>query len=369
MLYQRSNGRYYAQFDDATRWPRLKQVALGTSDRRDAERALVRLEDAVAEGRYDPWQAGRSTRSSVPHPAQRPSLDSCALNVQVAAFVTARAHLSPYTRAKYRSVLGLLADHVGAHRDVRSLSARDLQGFLDGGERKAVTRKTYATTLSPFFAWLVEGGVISANPVGQIALARVPSTAPRFLLPDDIDAICEAIEKRRSDPHVRKDNGIWLVPIVRANAYLGLRAGEVVNLRWEDVDLRRRRLRVANSETFLTKSGKERLLPLCTAVVDILRELPRRSVFVFPNSSGTQLHRQYLSRAFKQAARAAGLPNAHFHATRHTAASWLMMQGASIEAVRQYLGHSSVTVTERYAHLSEQAYARQITEALNAMCL
>jgi site-specific recombinase XerD len=95
--------------------------------------------------------------------------------------------------------------------------------------------------------------------------------------------------------------------------------------------------------------------------------LERRSEFVFPNYSGTQLHRQYLSRRFKHFVREAKLPEViNFHSTRHTAASWLAERGASIEAIRLYLGHSSVRVTERYMHLAPDAYANEIHAALSA---
>lgn len=155
---------------------------------------------------------------------------------------------------------------------------------------------------------------------------------------------------------------------MRANVYLGLRAGELVNVRWEHVDLDRRTLLVANTDTFTTKAARERTLPLAMPVMDVLSGLERRAEWVFPNASGWQLHRKYLSRAFKRYVVAAGLPEyINFHTTRHTCASWLAERGASVEAIRSYLGHSSVAVTERYMHLSPSSLAAQVAAAFDSV--
>ena len=98
----------------------------------------------------------------------------------------------------------------------------------------------------------------------------------------------------------------------------------------------------------------------------MLSGLERRCEYVFPNYGGDKLHPQYLSRRFKHYARKTGLPeHVSFHTTRHTALSWLAMKGASTEAVRLYAGHSSVSVTEKYMHLSPSAYHDQVTQAFD----
>ncbi len=96
----------------------------------------------------------------------------------------------------------------------------------------------------------------------------------------------------------------------------------------------------------------------------MLEELERRCEYVFPNYGGTKLHKEYLSRRFKHFARLTGLPEfINFHSTRHTCASWLAQQGCSIEAIRRYMGHSSITVTQKYMHLSPDGFAEQIERA------
>ncbi len=102
-------------------------------------------------------------------------------------------------------------------------------------------------------------------------------------------------------------------------------------------------------------------MPACSHVLKVFERLDRTSGFVFPSFNGNQLHRQYLSRRFKHFVRKAGLDERfNFHSLRHTAITWLISNGASLEAARIYAGHSSVRVTEVYGHLPEKEYGNQI---------
>ncbi len=272
------------------------------------------------------------------------------------------------TKERYRSIVERFCEHAGPGRWPESITTDDVQGFIASSRTKPITRFNYRRALSTFFKWLVERGDMSANPATAVRLERVPSKHPQYLRPEEVDALCSVVQSQQDLPHVEAGTGLWLIPIIRANVYLGLRAGELVNLKWSDIDLDAQKLWVRNSESFTTKSGKQRTLPLCQPVVRVLEDLERPSEFVFPNHSGGQLHRQYLSRRFKHFVRAAGLNETiHFHTTRHTAASWLSQQGASIEAIRLYMGHSSVTVTQRYMHLAPDALADQIVKAFRGV--
>lgn len=344
---------YCASFYSSKRSPKQKQLALGTKIKREAERLLHDLEADFDRGSFDPWDDKQPQHEA----------DLRVLQKAVDAFIDSRSNLSPYTITKYRSVLGLLVEHLGECFRVQRITADRIQEFLGSTDKQPVTKKTYNGTLSPFFNWLIARDVIENNPTEHVRLQRVPQKFPRFLKPGDVGKICEAIKARQKEAHVSSDAGEWLLPVVQANVYLGLRAGELVNLRWEHVDLERRTLRVANSEKFETKSGKERTIPLSDPVVKILADLDDSTDYVFPSHNGAQIHRHYLSRAFTKYARSAGVTNVSFHTTRHTACSWLAMQGASAEAIRLFAGHSSITVTQRYMHLSPEAHFTQVNAA------
>ncbi len=349
---------YHLAFYDLTRQPARKQVPLRTKSEHEAVRLQVRLEDAYATGSFDPWAATPHTR--------RASNDR--LEAAAEAFIATRSNLSPYTIKKYRSVLGLLVEFLGGEADVHRITTEDVHRFLDNTPKRAITKRTYVTTLSPFFTWLNEGVGVENNPIQALRLERVPNKFPRFLSTADLERIVEAIRREEQLTHVEAGTSLWLLPIVQANVYLGLRAGELVNLRWEHVDLERRVLHVANTETFRTKSQRDRSLPLCQAVMQVLSSLDARTPYVFPSHTGGKLGRQYLSRRFKHFARLAGLSEEiNFHATRHTAASWLAQAGCNIEALRLYMGHSSVTVTQKYMHLSQQTFAKEIHDVFDRL--
>lgn len=268
--------------------PKRKQLALGTKIRREAERRLHELEEE--------FEAAGSILGNKRE--DEPGADLSLLQPAAAAFIDSRSNLSPYTIKKYESVLGLLVEHLGEGFPVQRITPARIQEFFDSTDKQPLTKKTYTGTLSPFFNWLREREVTADNPTEQVRLQRVPQKFPRFLRTKDVQEICKVIRDRQQDKHVAEDAGEWLVPIVRANVYLGLRAGELVNLRREDVDLERRTLRVANSEAFSPKSGKEPTIPLCDPIAKILRGLARSTEYVFPSNNGAQIHRHYLSRAF-----------------------------------------------------------------------
>ncbi len=354
-LYPR-NDWYYAQFFDPERKPTRKQIALKTKRRREAERLCAKLEADVERGQFDPWDPKPCTAAH----------DLSVLGSAVATFLDSRANLSPHTVRRYSSVLGGLVSHLGPAVSVQSLTVRHVSSYLDATSTKPVTKHSYRRAMRTFFRWLVERDAIAEDVTGALRLERVPQKFPRFLTPDDVAAVCEAIERSANRKHVAADTSRWLLPIIKANVYLGLRAGEVVNARWDDLDLVHGTLTVVNRDGFTTKGGSERVLPLCDPVTDIFGTLERRCDWLFPNHGGSQLHRAYLSRRFKHFARVAGLTEEiNFHATRHTSASWLAQRGASVEAIRRYMGHSSIAVTQRYMHLSRDGFSDQILRAFS----
>ncbi|MCH8124058.1 MAG: hypothetical protein IH853_13175 [Bacteroidetes bacterium] len=97
----------------------------------------------------------------------------------VEAFLFTRANLSPQSIQKNSSVLGQFVAFLGTEQLVCQIGTDQIQTFLFARERQPVTRKTYSTTLSPFFNWLIENGAISHNPVLNVRLERVPTKLPR----------------------------------------------------------------------------------------------------------------------------------------------------------------------------------------------
>lgn len=136
--------------------------------------------------------------------------------------------------------------------------------------------------------------------------------------------------------------------------YTGCSKNELLKLEWSRVDLERRLLRLGAAHT---KGGKPRVVPLSdlalqalTVQRDWVRWYAPQSPWVFATQAGGRL--TTVQKAFQAACRRAGIDDFRVHDMRHTFASWLVMAGTSLQVVKELLGHSSVTVTERYAHLA-----------------
>jgi integrase len=149
--------------------------------------------------------------------------------------------------------------------------------------------------------------------------------------------------------------------LVRAAAYAGLRRGELVALRWRDVDFAGRKIVVRRSlsgdtELPSTKSRRARDVPLAAQAAAALDRLSRRHEFtgpddyVFANRLGRRLDPSALRRRFERARDAAGLEPLRFHDLRHTYGSLLVAGGIDLASVKAAMGHSRITTTERYLH-------------------
>lgn len=155
----------------------------------------------------------------------------------------------------------------------------------------------------------------------------------------------------------------WLRPVVVSALHSGARQGELLGLTWGDVDLARGLL------TFrVTKNGEARRVKMSTTVRTAIEGLPQGvpAASVFRNKSGQPLHRDGLTWSFRRAVRLAGLTGFRFHDLRHSAASFMVQKGIPLNTVRDILGHSSLGMTLRYAHLApdHQSEAMAAMDAL-----
>jgi integrase len=128
---------------------------------------------------------------------------------------------------------------------------------------------------------------------------------------------------------------------------------ELTTLDWSQIDLNKRLIHIQNTDTFTTKTKKNRVIPISDMVVEALGD--GGTGLVFRTWEGHAWTLDYVSHRFRRCIRKAGLPTRyHFHTLRHTFASWLAQEGVSIYEIGQLLGHASVTTTQIYAHLQPQ---------------
>lgn len=174
-------------------------------------------------------------------------------------------------------------------------------------------------------------GLINANPAAKVKLPKLPQGRTKYLSPTELKA---ALEKAHD----------WMRAPIALAAFTGMRRGEILGLRWQDVDLAGRRVYLHE-----TKNGTLRVVPLNDLALGVLQSIPQgeHTEAVLPGVDGHKLT-VYTRRLFS----GLKIQGASFHTLRHTAGSWLAMSGADLYAVGQFLGHKTPRMTQRYAHLS-----------------
>jgi integrase len=223
---------------------------------------------------------------------------------------------------------------------------------------------------------------LSGNPVTDADKRREPSPgALVFYSPAEIEAIARAFADGRhrdarfpavsdSERSARQAEDHQDAEIIRVAAYAGLRQGELLALRWRDVDFAGSALTVARAMSAgvesTTKSGHVRRVPLADQAAAALDRLSRREHFtapgelVFCNVLGRPLDGSALRRRYRRAQLAAEVRPLRFHDLRHTFGSLLAARGVDVVTIQKAMGHSALRTTGRYLHArpaSEQAHA------------
>jgi len=184
------------------------------------------------------------------------------------------------------------------------------------------------------FSLAIKWGKTAKNPVKEVKLFKVNNKRLRFLIEEEVQRLIECCSDE-------------LKTIVVTAVYTGMRRGEILNLRWSDIDFRKRLIMIDDS-----KGGVPRQIPINDLLMRTLSELHLRSSgdFVFLNKYGKP-YRDIRS-AFKTALKKAGINDFTFHDLRHTFASHLVMSGVDLVTVKELLGHKTIQMTMRYSHLS-----------------
>jgi integrase len=137
-------------------------------------------------------------------------------------------------------------------------------------------------------------------------------------------------------------------PVVITALNTGMRRGEILELRWENVDFKRRFIRVERS-----KNGRSRKVPMnSTLAAELSRLRENGTLYVFTQRAGERL--KSIVTAFQTACRHAAIGHVRFHDLRHTFATNLVMNGVDLVTVKEILGHSDISMTVRYSHPSDE---------------
>jgi integrase len=279
----------------------------------------------------------RQKALSVPPAAAGPSVmtfaEACARYLQRKArkktLQTDRTYLKMFaaTFGETTQITEITAKRISAWRDARLAAISPQSG-------KPYTAAAVNRPLSTLSALLHlardEWETLPSTP--KIRREQEPQGRVRWLEPDDetrLMAACRASRNRR------------LAEFVTVAHETGLRLGELLGLTWErSIDLSRGVIRLE-----MTKSGKRREVPMRQVVYEIFAAMPEpRQGRVWP--------RKTVRRGWEAAVERAGLEDFRFHDLRHSFASWWVMRSGSLQALKEVLGHHSLNMTLRYAHLA-----------------
>jgi integrase len=229
-------------------------------------------------------------------------------------------------------------DQIGP-AEIETYKAKKLNAKL---ARKSINN--HLTVLRKIISTAVEWGLLQSVP--RIVWLRPAPPEFDFLTFEEADRLMAAA------------TGEWCAMITVA-VRTGLPLGELRALRWQDVDLVGGRIVVRRaawgSIIASPKNGRSREIALSKQAAAALREHPRRRELVFSAPDGSLLTRDATKWPLWNACKHAGLRRIGWHSLRHAFASHLVMRGAPINAVQELLGHSTIEMTMRYAHLSPDA--------------
>jgi integrase len=183
----------------------------------------------------------------------------------------------------------------------------------------------------------VKWNLLEKNPFAGVKLLHVPAFPERILSKEEEEKLLSACKRVRA-PYLRFIVGLAL--------NTGMRRGEVLSLRWGQVDLENRLIHVSNGKT----AQSDRRIPMNETVFDVLSKLSRKNSLVFPSHRKEGGPFRDPKKAFAKAIRLAGIEHLRFHDLRHTFATRLVRAGVDLITVQHLLGHAKITMTARYAH-------------------
>jgi site-specific recombinase XerD len=286
--------------------------------------------------------------------------------------------LSPHTIRAYDGDLAGFERHLGARAPVASIDRADLISFLElqkeAGLSPASLRRR-ASALRGFCQWLLSEGLLTADPWSgtSIALGRSRSL-PRALPAHELDRLFTFLkgaaeasgESTNLDSVLERPHEFTTLLAVALMVATGVRVHEVVGVRHQDVDLPSRAIRLVG------KGRRERHVYLTNQWITGLTGSYMKARARIGGSHPHLLfnfHHEPLSPAamrtrLAKAAAAAGLPRRITpHMLRHTAATQLIEAGVDIRYIQRLLGHASLSTTEIYTHVSDEALRRRVTDA------
>lgn len=211
------------------------------------------------------------------------------------------------------------------------------KGYKPGTCNRSLVLVRYAFNLA--IRWEIPG--VTKNPTKDVPLFEdLAGKRDRFLTQEETHQLFEAV-KASENPMLQ-----FIVPML---ILTGARKREVLDAKWEDIDMERRQWRIP-----VTKLGRPRYVPISSGVINLLANVPHdeKVPYVFPNPDTGKPYREVF-KSWDTARKRAGLAEVRMHDLRHSFASFLVNAGRTLYECQRILGHTQIKTTQRYAHLSQ----------------
>lgn len=269
-------------------------------------------------------------------------------------FLRVEKGLSANTINAYRvdlEKLARFAESLG--KDLQSLESADLSAFIQSLRRAGLDPKSAAravVAVRGFYKFLLLDGHIRRDPSANLESPKSWQSLPKFLLPEEVEKLLEA-------PDTATDSGLRDKAMLEVLYATGLRVSELVALKESDVNLD------AGFVIALGKGSKERIVPLGRSAIEwVRRYLPARrrllgkraSPYLFINSRGKPLSRHAFWKLIVRYGQKANLGHVTPHLIRHSFATHLLENGADLRSVQMLLGHSDISTTQIYTHITNE---------------
>ncbi len=263
-------------------------------------------------------------------------------------YITHQKNYSRHTVSAYRTDLGQFlsfADYNIDSVDIDLLRRYLFQLKKQNYGPRSTGRKIAA--IKSFFNFLIKRQYIRKNPALLISSPKLPERLPSFLTYEEVEKILESAGG--NDEMVLRDRAI--MELLYSS---GLRVGELVSLKISDINIPEGTLRIKG------KGNKERIVPVGSYALNYIfdyieKRTNVRTPFIFLNRKGNRLTSRSVERIIKRWARIAGITKKVTpHVFRHSFATHLLDRGADLRTVQELLGHSDITTTQIYTHVTVQ---------------
>lgn len=331
--------------------PEGKRVRKAFKKKKDAEAEHGKRKSLIAEGRY--LDVKQETKTTLAELCKK--------------YEAAYRNQKSFRNAK-KTYLQNFKDHFGKDRLLSEIGRHDLVSYQNHLREKPVSVKTKKgvevfrksrsdaavnremSCLHHLLSEAVAWGLAGRSPFdgGKAVKLKENNKRLRFLTDAEIKTLLDACP-----PHLK--------PIVSCAILTGMRRGEILGLKWDQV---------RNGFIYLskTKTNEARQIPVSDALETVFKDIRGReglrSDFVFTFRG--EAIRDNFKKAFNAAVKRAGLVDFHFHDLRHTFASQVLLNGGTLKDVQELLGHKTMTMTLRYSHLTQE-HKRQAVNLLGKL--